>query len=117
MSPFNSSGLASGFWQRLWRPSTWIMLGAGLLAADRLRWLPAAWTDTTLIALCAALTLGLGLALQWLQLRGARRREVRVVSLPLAHAIEPDTRNRLLLFLAFVAALVVLPALLVAVLS
>ena len=34
-------------WQRLRRPSTLVFLGAGLLAADPLRWLVATWTDAT----------------------------------------------------------------------
>jgi exosortase/archaeosortase family protein len=33
--------------QRLRRPSTLVFLGAGLLAADPLRWLVATWTDAT----------------------------------------------------------------------
>ena len=111
MSQFNSPGFAAVVWQGLRRPSTWILLGAGLLAADRLRWLPAAWTDATLLLLAALLSLTLGLARLLTRTRAAHRREVQVLALPLSPSIEPDTRRRLLLFFLFMLALVLVPAL------
>lgn len=71
--------------QLLRRPSTYVFLGAGLLAADPLRWLLAAWTDATLpgpvrgaAALVALAALAWGLAS-----RGRRhRREVELLVLP-----------------------------------
>ena len=80
----DSPGFARKAWQRLRRPSTLVLIGAGLLAADRLRWLPAAWTDATLFA-AAGLALALGMV--WLLMLQRRRprhhREVQVVVLPL----------------------------------
>ena len=109
MSQFSSSRFASGFWQRPWRPSTWILPCAGLLAADRLRWLPAAWTDATLLALAALLTHAF--ARRLMRARQSHRREVQVLVLPLSPALEPDTRWRLLLFFLFMLVLVLVPAL------
>lgn len=40
-------GRLPALWHRLRRPSTLVILGAGLLAADPLRWLLATWTDAT----------------------------------------------------------------------
>lgn len=60
--------------QRLWRPSTLVFLGAGLLAADPLRWLVATWTDATYNpeGLWVALTVA---ALALWSFTSARRRE------------------------------------------
>jgi exosortase/archaeosortase family protein len=74
MQEIASPGLLPALWHRLRRPSTLVVLGAGLLAADPLRWLLATWTDATYnpeglwVALAVA-----GLAL-WSGL-SARRRE------------------------------------------
>ena len=73
-----------GRWHVLRRPSTLVMLCAGLLAADPLRLLPASWMDATLPAgarLSAALVLVV--TLLW-RMTGRRRhgREVRVLMLP-----------------------------------
>ena len=40
-------GFLPALWHRLRRPSTLVFLGAGLLAADPLRWLLDTWTDAT----------------------------------------------------------------------
>jgi hypothetical protein len=69
-------------WQRLRRPSTLVFIGAGLLAADPLRWLPATWMDATLPAgLRVAAALVLATTLLW-RLRRPRRRDVHVLVLP-----------------------------------
>ena len=82
-SQLDSTGFAARLGHVFRRPSTWLLLGAGLLAADRLRWLPTAWTGATLFAAGTLLALSLALLL----VRGtrrARRREVRVLVLPLS---------------------------------
>ncbi|HUR40456.1 MAG TPA: hypothetical protein VM240_04740 [Verrucomicrobiae bacterium] len=61
-----------------WRPSTIAFIGAGLLTADRLRWLPEAWTGATTFTGVALLAVAFWLV----RPRGTRRREVEVLSLP-----------------------------------
>jgi len=107
---------------RLRRPSTLALLGAGLLAADLLR-RPEAWTDATFGGF--VLALGLALWVLWRRRAPARSRETHFVLLPATTkplcdprlsrpAPPPDLlRNRVLLFLLVVLTLVVLPALLV----
>jgi hypothetical protein len=73
-------GFAPALWHRLRHPSTLVMLGAGLLAADRLRWLPPAWAGATSLVL-ALLVVLLGFALLR-RLRQARDREVQLLVLP-----------------------------------
>lgn len=75
MQEIQGHGFAPALWQRLRRPSTLVILAAGLLAADPLRWLFTTWTDATYnpeglwVALAAAaLALWSGLS--------ARRREL-----------------------------------------
>lgn len=84
MNPYDTDSPPS-LWHRLRRPSTLLMLGAGLLAADPLRWLPEAWTGATLPgALRAAAAAVLAATLLWRmgRLRRGRRREVDVLVLP-----------------------------------
>jgi hypothetical protein len=113
----------SPFWHRLRRPSTLVLLGAGLLAADLLRRL-APWTDATFIGLTAALALAL-LALWRLRYPTRRSRgPARVAVLlpatakPLCdpHLARPAPRDgllryRIFLFALVVFALITLPAL------
>lgn len=76
---------APTLWHRLRRPSTLLMLVAGLLAADPLRWLPEAWTGATLPdPLRAAAAAVLAATLLWRvgRRRHAQRREVEVLVLP-----------------------------------
>lgn len=47
MHDLTRPGFLPALWQRLRRPSTLVILGAGLLAADPLRWLLTTWTDAT----------------------------------------------------------------------
>ena len=47
MQHLHGPGVVPAFWQALRRPSTLVILGAGLLAADPLRWLLSTWTDAT----------------------------------------------------------------------
>jgi exosortase/archaeosortase family protein len=47
MQEIQTQGDAPALWHRLRRPSTLVFLGAGLLAADPLRWLIETWTDAT----------------------------------------------------------------------
>jgi hypothetical protein len=109
-------------WQRLRRPSTLALLGAGLLAADLLRRL-AAWTDATFAALLAGAVVAL-LALWRLRrpARHARSRETVAVLLtnaakPLCdpRLARPEPRDglayRIVLFVLLVAMLVMVPAL------
>ena len=112
-------------WHRLRRPSTLLLLGAGLLAADRLRRLDQPWTDAT-----PWLLGGLAVALSSLLLLRARRpaRRVRsreiVAVLPsmaakplcdptLARPAQREglLRYRIFLFAIVVLALLTLPAL------
>jgi len=68
------------------RPSTLVILCAGLLAADPLRWLPAAWMDATLpggVRLAGAAVLAATLLWRLAgRTRRARDREVHVLVLP-----------------------------------
>jgi len=83
MPHFERTGFAASSRPFFRRPSTcFFLLGAGLLAADRLRWLPTAWTGAILITACGLLVLGLTL-LFGRDSRDAHRREVRIVILPL----------------------------------
>ena len=81
MQDLHSTG--PGRWQRLRRPSTLVMLGAGLLAADPLRFL-AAGMDATLPGFVrGAAALVLLVTLGWVvATRPRRRREVEVLVLP-----------------------------------
>ena len=85
-----------------------VILGAGLLAADQLRRLLGSWTDATLIAAVATLC---GLLLRTFSRK--RPREVQMLQLPLglAQPMDPDFRNRVLAFVLFLVALVVVPVL------
>jgi len=110
-------------WQRLRRPSTLALLGAGLLAADLLRRL-AAWADATFATLLAGAVVAV-FALWRLRrpARHARSRETVAVLLPTAAKplcdptlARPAPRDglayRVLLFVLLVAMLVTVPALL-----
>jgi hypothetical protein len=97
------------------------LIGAGLLAADLLRRLPAAWTGAPIVALLAVAAGALAL----IRARATRRRaETIAVLLPVAtpplcdrrlyrpHPRGILMRNRLTVFLLLVLALVLVPALL-----
>ena len=70
----------------LWRPSTVVFLGAGLLAADPLRWLLAPWTDATLPAFVRIAAVIVMFVVVAFRVSGRRRRgpgrEVEVLVLP-----------------------------------
>jgi len=101
------------------RPSTLLAACVGLLAADPLRWLAGSWAAATLVAVAVAL------AAAWVRqrLRGERRYAVAVLlpfsSPPLcdrdlprhAGARRSCMRQPLVLFLLFVFALFLVPAL------
>jgi exosortase/archaeosortase family protein len=77
-------------WQRLRRPSTLVFIGAGLLAADPLRWLVATWTDATYNREGLYVALAVALLAAWSG-ASALRREV------------PDARRALGLLIAAAA--------------
>jgi len=75
MQDIQTQGFAPALWQRLRRPSTLVFLGAGLLAADPLRWLVATWTDATYNPEGLWVVLAVATLAAWSGL-SARRREV-----------------------------------------
>ena len=96
MQEIQTQDHAPALWQRLRRPSTLGFLGAGLLAADPLRWLASTWTDATPGRIVLPLRVSKPLCDRDLSRQLPRRRK--------------SMRNRLIVFLLFVTALVLLPA-------
>ena len=74
MQQLQGPGYAPALWHRLRRPSTLVFLGAGLLAADPLRWLLATWTDATYNPEGLWVALAVAALAAW-SLLSARRRE------------------------------------------
>lgn len=74
MQQLQGPGYAPALWHRLRRPSTLVFLGAGLLAADPLRWLLDTWTDATYNPEGLWVALAVAALALW-SLLSARRRE------------------------------------------
>jgi len=95
MQPIQTQGFAPVL-RRLRRPSTLVFLCAGLLAADPLRQPTATWTDATPRRIVLPLRVSKPLCDRDLSRHLPRRKKFM--------------RNRIVVFLLFVAALVLLPA-------
>ena len=94
MHEFDSPGFATALAQRFWRPSTLCVIGAGLLAADPLRWLVCAWTGAAFHPLPAAAAAGAGLLALALALKWRARRRRHAAERVVLHAASLPGRER-----------------------